>query len=196
VRPALDKTAATSLGFSDHAAKRARVIDPYADVNERIRRKRRAQGRRDDEYEVLIRAASHELGAATEAALGIFLDVAERIGLRYLEEAAALGATRRFRWAPEAVRAARFASSRLPPASGRVVSQSSEFTIRAAFSVLRELRQRLERTRRKPKPSAGRRRPRGAPPTTRPRRPSDAHEGSDPDRRGRRSPDRHEERPE
>ena len=48
------------------------MIDPYAKVNERIRARRRAQGRRDDEYDALIRAASQELGAATEAALGLF----------------------------------------------------------------------------------------------------------------------------
>lgn len=142
------------------------MIDPYAKVNERIGAKRRAQGRRDDEYDALIRAASHELGAATEAALGLFVDVAERVGLRYLEEAARMGATSRFRWTPDAVRAARFASSRLPAAGGRAVSRSSQFAIQTAFSVLRGLRRRLESTRRAARPGgdrvprdAGRRKP-------------------------------------
>jgi hypothetical protein len=144
------------------------VIDPHAKVNERIRGKRRAQGRRDDEYDALIRAASHELGATAEAALGVFLDVAERVGLRYLEEAARTGATRNFRWTPDAVRAARFATSRLPGASGRVVSQSSEWAVRTGFSVLRELRRRLEDTRRGMGPSGDR--PRRPPPTPPPPR--------------------------
>jgi len=162
------------------------VIDPYAKVNERIRARRRAQGRRDDEYDALIRAASQELGAATEAALGLFVDVGERVGLRYLEEAARVGATSRFRWAPDAVRAARYASARLPGASGRVVSTSSEFAIRTAFSVLRELRRRLEGTRRtatrRSEPS-----PRSAPSDTAPRPAG---------RRGRRRPRRPTDRPE
>ena len=140
------------------------MIDPYAKVNEKIRSRRRAQGRRDNEHDALIRAASHELGAATEAALGLVFDVMERVGLRYLEEAARTGATRRFRWAPDAVRGVRFASSRLPGASGRAVSMSSEVALRAGLSVIRELRRRLEstrreatsgedRSRRRPKPS-------------------------------------------
>jgi hypothetical protein len=124
------------------------VIDPYAKVNARIRDRRRAQGRRDDEYDALIRAASHEMGAATEAMLGIFLDVAERVGLRYLEEAARAGAKGRLRWTPDAVRAARVVTARMPGATGRAVSQSSEWAIKAGFSVLRELRRRLEDTRR------------------------------------------------
>jgi hypothetical protein len=138
------------------------VIDPYAKVNERIGAKRRARGRRDDEYDALIRAASHELGAAAEAALGLFVDVAERVGLRYLEEAARMGATRRFRWTPDAVRAVRFASSRLPAAGGRAVSRSSQFAIETAFSVLRGLRRRLEDTRHSARPGGGDRVPRDA----------------------------------
>jgi hypothetical protein len=146
------------------------VTDPYAKVNERIRRERRAAGRREDEYDALIRAMSKELGQMTEAALGLFLDFAERVGLRYLEEAARTGATRRFGWAPEAVRAARFASSRMPGASGRVVAQSSDWAVRTGFAVLRDLRQRLERTRRgrvaraepRSQPSAARATPRSA----------------------------------
>lgn len=124
------------------------MIDPYASVNERIRRERRTRGRRDDEYDAVIRAASQELGAATEAALGLFVDVAERVGLRYLEEAARRGATRRFRWAPDAVRAARYASTRMPAAGGRAVSTSSEYVVRAVLSAVRELRRRLEGGRR------------------------------------------------
>lgn len=124
------------------------MIDPYARVNERIRDKRRAQGRRDDEYDALIRAASLELGAVTEAAIGLFIDLAERVGLRSLEDAARTGAAHRLRWAPEAVRAARFASSRLPGAGGRAVSTSSEWAIRTGFSILRDVRRYLESTRR------------------------------------------------
>ena len=124
------------------------MTDPHAKINERIRSGRRASGRRDDEYDALIRAASKELGQTAEAALGLFLDVAERVGLRYLEEAARKGATRRFRWVPEAMRVARFASSRMPGASGRMVAQSSDWAVRTGFAVLRELRRRLERTRR------------------------------------------------
>jgi hypothetical protein len=132
------------------------VIDPYAGVNERIRGKRRSRGRRDDEFDRLIRAASQELGSAAEAALGLFVDVAERVGLRYLEEAARTGGANRMRWAPEAVRAARFATSRLPAASGRAVSGSSEWGIRMGLSALRELRKRLETIRRKPDPGEDR----------------------------------------
>lgn len=128
------------------------MIDPYARVNQRIRSRRRAQGRRDTEYDPLVRAASHELGAAAEAALGLLLDVAERMGLRYLEEAARSGATRRFRWAPDAVRGVRFASARLPAASGRAVSMSSELAIRTGLSVISELRRGLESTRRGVRP--------------------------------------------
>ena len=173
------------------------MIDPYAKVNERIRARRRAQGRRDDEYDALIRAASQELGAATEAALGLFVDVGERVGLRYLEEAARVGATSRFRWAPDAVRAARYASARLPGASGRVVSTSSEFAIRTAFSVLRALRRRLEGTRRTASPGGDR--PRRAP--TRRSEPSPRSAPSDTaprpaGRRGRRRPRRPTDRPE
>jgi len=151
------------------------VIDPYGKVNERIRAKRRARGRRDDEYDGLIRAASQELGAATEAALGIFFDIAERVGLRYLEEAARAGATRRFRWTPEAVRGVRLASSRLPGASGRVVSQSSEWAVRTGLSVLRELRRRLEDTRRERGPGGDRRRRPSTPPRGQPPRPPAPH---------------------
>jgi hypothetical protein len=156
------------------------VIDPYAKTNERIRSKRRARGRRDDQYDAMIRAASQELGAATEAALGIFLDVAERVGLRSLEEAARKGATRRLRWTPEAVRAARYASSRLPGASGRVVSQSSEWAVRTGLAVLQEIRRRLEHARRdaaaggdRARPAPGRRRP----PPQRPARNSRRYSG-------------------
>lgn len=124
------------------------MIDPYAKVNERIRGRRRAQGRREDEYDALIRAASHELGAATEAVMGIVLDVVERVGLRYLEDAARTGATKRVPWAPDAVRAARYASTRLPGASGRAVSQTSEWMVRTGLSVLKQVRRRLESTRR------------------------------------------------
>ena len=126
------------------------MIDPYGKVNERIRAKRRARGRRDDEYDGLIRAASQELGAATEAALGIFFDIAERVGLRYLEEAARAGATRRFRWTPEAVRGVRLASSR-------------------------ELRRRLEDTRRERGPGGDRRRRPSTPPRGQPPRPPAPH---------------------
>lgn len=146
------------------------MIDPYAGVNERIRGRRRGRGRRDDEFDRLIRAASHELGAAAEAILGLFVDVAERVGLRYLEEAARTAGADRMRWAPEAVRAARFATSRLPAASGRAVSGSSEWGIRMGLSALRELRRRLEPSRRKPAPGGhDRRPPRG--PRARPRPP-------------------------
>jgi hypothetical protein len=181
------------------------VIDPYAKVNERIRGKRRAQGRRDDEFDALIRAASHEFGAATEAALGLFVDLAERVGLRYLEEAARTGAARRFRWTPDAVRAMRFASSRLPGAGGRAVSSSSDLMIRTGLSVLQELRRRLEGTRR----SAGsgddrpRRQPRAPksppPPPPAPRSygrggRADPSPGPRDSRTSRRPPDRPEDR--
>jgi len=52
------------------------VIDPYAKLGERLRSKGRAQGRREDEFDALIRAASQEMGAAAEAALGILVDIA------------------------------------------------------------------------------------------------------------------------
>lgn len=140
------------------------MIDPYARVNERIRDKRRAQGRRDDEHDALIRAASVELGAVTEAALGLLLDLVERVGLRSLEDAARTGTAGRFRWAPEAVRAARFASSRLPGASGRAVSTSSDWAIRTGFSILRDLRRQLESTRREGGPAYDRPRKPPTPP--------------------------------
>lgn len=180
------------------------MIDPYARVNERIRGKRRAQGRRDDEYDALIRAASHELGATTEAVLGLFLDVVERVGLRYLEDAARMGATRQFRWTPDAVRAMRFASSRLPGASGRAVSTSSDWAIRTGLSVLGELRRRLESTRREAESSDVRprrqpRKPGPRPPTRAPR--AAGREGRPYTRRGegdrrpsRRTPERPEDR--
>lgn len=138
----------------------AAVIDPYAKVNERLRSKRRAQGRRDDELDALIRAASQELGAATEAALGVFVDVAERVGLRYLEEAAKIGgATGPLQFAPKVVRAARATSARLPGASGRLLSNSSEAILHSGFSILRKVRRLLEDTRHKVKPSGGGGRP-------------------------------------
>ena len=139
------------------------MIDPYAKVNERIRNKRRAQGRRDDQYDALIRSASQEAGAIAEAAIGILLDVVERVALRSLEQAARMGATRGLHWTPEAIRAARYASTRVPGASGRVVSQSSEWIAHAGLSVLKELRRNLERTRRGAPRSSGRARPASAP---------------------------------
>lgn len=181
------------------------MIDPYARVNERIRGERRARGRRDDEYDALIRAASHEFGAATEAALGLFVDLAERVGLRYLEEAARTGADRRFRWTPDAVRAVRFASSRLPGAGGRAISSSSDLIIRTGLSVLQELRRRLEGTRRSA--GSGDDRPRrqtraSKPKPPPPRAPRDYSRGGRPDpprgqgnrRTPRRTPDRPEDR--
>ena len=139
------------------------MIDPYAKVNERIRNKRRAQGRRDNQYDALIRSASQEVGAVTEAAMGIFLDIVERVALRYLEQGARMGATRGLHWTPDAVRAARYASTRVPGASGRVVSQSSEWVVQTGLSVLKELRRNLEDTRREAAGSSGRARQASAP---------------------------------
>ncbi len=128
------------------------VIDPYAKLGERLRSKGRAQGRREDEFDALIRAASQEMGAAAEAALGILVDIAEGVGLRYLEDAARMGGGSS-QFGPRAVRAARAATSRLPAASGRALSTSAETILHAGFSVLRELRRRLESGRRRVRPA-------------------------------------------
>jgi hypothetical protein len=162
------------------------VIDPYATVNARLRDRRRAQGRRDDEYDRLIRAVSQELGAATEAALGLFADVAERVGLRYLEEAARRGATRRLGWAPHAVRAVRSATARLPAAGGRAVGTSAEFAVRTALTLVRELRGRLEARRRR----AAHGRPRAGPPPGQPPPGPGPGEGGRAPGAGRRKPPR------
>jgi hypothetical protein len=128
------------------------VIDPYAKLGERLRSKGRAHGRGEDEFDALIRAASQEMGAAAEAALGILVDIAEGVGLRYLEDAARMGGGSS-QFAPRAVRAARAATSRLPSASGRALSTSAETILHAGFSVLRELRRRLESGRRRVRPA-------------------------------------------
>lgn len=175
------------------------VIDPYAKLGERLRSKGRAQGRREDEFDALIRAASQEMGAAAEAALGILVDIAEGVGLRYLEDAARMGGGSS-QFGPRAVRAARAATSRLPAASGRALSTSAETILHAGFSVLRELRRRLESGRRRVRPAGHPRPP--APGTGRRRSPPSPDLSPDlveaepevPSRaraaRGRRAPDR------
>jgi hypothetical protein len=147
------------------------VIDPYAKLGERLRSKSRTQGRREDEFDALIRAASQEMGAAAEAALGILVDIAEGVGLRYLEDAARMGGGSS-QFAPRAVRAARAATSRLPSASGRALSTSAETILHAGFSVLRELRRRLESGRRRVRPAGHPRPPASG--TSRGRSPSPA----------------------
>jgi hypothetical protein len=126
------------------------VIDPYAKANERIRSRSRGRAAdpREREDDRLIRSAGQDVGAAVEAAVGLVFDAVERVGLRSLEDAARSGVLTDAAWAPRAVRGVRYASSRLPGSSGRMVSGFTAFVLRNGLTVVRELRERLERTRR------------------------------------------------
>jgi hypothetical protein len=126
------------------------VLDPYAKANERIRSRSRGRAADPQERDTdrLIRSASQDLGATVEAAVGLVFDAVERVGLRSLEDAARSGVLTDAAWAPRAVRGVRYASSRLPGSSGRMVSGFTAFVLRNGLTVVRELRERLESTRR------------------------------------------------
>lgn len=125
------------------------MTDPYARVNERIDRDRHARGlEAADAPADLFRRVSDELGATTEAALGLVVDVTHHLGLRFLEEATRAGGSGRLAWSRTAVRAALFAASRMPTAGGRITGTSSQWALETGFSVLQALRRSLQQVRR------------------------------------------------
>lgn len=121
-------------------------MDPHATINERVSQERKREGH-PDAYEPLMWAVAKEVGDLAEAVASVVVTRGQRVGLTVAGLIVGRqGPVGRIPVARLASTANRL-SSGVPNATGKVVSTSAFWAMRAGFRGLRALRSLVERAR-------------------------------------------------